>query len=147
MTEAFKPTSLDELRDAIAWALANEARLEVVAQGTKRGIGRPMQVQRTLDVTALAGVRLYEPEELVLTAGAATPMVEIEALLAAKRQVLAFEPPDFGALLGSEGAGTLGGAVACNLAGPRRIKAGAARDHVLGFSAVSGRGEIGRAHV
>jgi glycolate oxidase FAD binding subunit len=87
-------------------------------------------------------VTLYEPEELVLSAKAGTPLAEIEALLAASGQELAFEPIDYGPLLGRErGRGTIGGTVAANLSGPRRIRAGAARDHFLGAVAVSGRGE------
>ena len=102
-----------------------------------------MQTPRTLDLSRLSGIRDYQPSELVLTAGAATPLAEIEEALAQNRQMLAFEPPDWRSLLGSlETQPTLGGALACNLSGPRRIKAGAARDHFLGFRAVSGRGEI-----
>jgi len=137
------PTSIDELRDAVGDALAAEEPLELVAGGSKRGLGRPMQTPRTLDLSKLAGIRSYEPNELVLTAGAATPLAEIEAGLANNGQMLAFEPPDWRALLGApETRPTLGGALACNLSGPRRIKAGAARDHFLGFRGVSGRGEI-----
>ena len=78
-----------------------------------------------------------------MTAAAGTPMAEIEARLADNRQQLAFEPADYGALLGGEpGRGTIGGVLACNLSGPRRIKAGAARDHFLGVQAVTGRGEL-----
>ena len=85
---------------------------------------------------------LYEPEELVLSAKAGTPLAEIEALVESKGQQLAFEPMDYGPILGGPAdAGSLGGALAANLSGPRRIKAGAARDHFLGFSAVSGRAE------
>src|SRR5205807_6288102 len=90
----------------------------------------------------LSGVTLYEPQELVLSAKAGTPLAEIEARLAAKDQQLAFEPMNCAAIFGgAAGPGTIGGALAANLAGPRRIKAGAARDHFLGFCAVSGRGE------
>jgi glycolate oxidase FAD binding subunit len=96
-----------------------------------------------LDLSRLAGVTAYEPEELVLSAKAGTPLSEIEALVAQRGQQLAFEPMDCGPLLGgSPGAGTVGGTVAANLSGPRRIKAGSARDHVLGLTAVSGRGEM-----
>ena len=85
---------------------------------------------------------LYEPEELVLSARPATPVAEIEALLESKGQHLAFEPIDCGAVLGSgAGEATIGGLLASNLSGPRRIKSGAGRDHLLGFHAVSGRGE------
>lgn len=137
------PTSIDELQDAVADALAAEEPVEVVSGGSKRGLGRPMQTPRTLDLKRLCGIRSYEPNELVLTAGAATPLAEIEEALAENRQMLAFEPPDWRELLGTtDTRPTLGGALACNLSGPRRIKAGAARDHFLGFRAVSGRGEI-----
>jgi glycolate dehydrogenase FAD-binding subunit len=78
----------------------------------------------------------------VLSGKAGTPLAEIEALLDKNNQELAFEPMDYGPLLGGPaGQGTLGGAIAANLSGPRRIKAGAARDHFLGVSAVTGRAE------
>jgi glycolate oxidase FAD binding subunit len=116
--------------------------LEVAGQGTKRSLGRPSQTDLTLDLSGLSDVTLYEPEELVLSAKAGTPLAEIEALLDANNQQLAFEPMDYGPLLGGQaGQGTLGGAIAANLSGPRRIKAGAARDHFLGVTAVSGRAE------
>src|SRR5262249_24864479 len=96
----------------------------------------------TLDLSTLTGVTLYEPEELVLSAKAGTPLAEIEALLAANGQQLAFEPMDYAGIIGGvAGRGTIGGALAANVSGPRRIKAGAGRDHFLGFHAVSGRGE------
>ena len=145
----FAPADLDELRDAIGEALAVEEPLDVLAGGSKRGLGRPLQLPRMLDLSRLAGIRDYQPSELVLTAGAATPIEEIDAALAEAGQMLAFEPPDFGALFGLPatiaGRRTLGGALACNLSGPRRIKAGAARDHFLGFRGVSGRGEAFKA--
>ena len=143
------PVDLTELRDQIAGALAAEEPVELVAGGSKRGVGRPVQAAHQLDLTRLSGIRDYQPSELVLTAGAGTPLGEIERSLEEAGQMLAFEPPDWRALLGSgeqDGAGpTLGGVLACNLSGPRRIKAGAARDHFLGFRAVSGRGEIFKA--
>jgi glycolate oxidase FAD binding subunit len=141
----FVTSTLAELRDAVAAALAAEEPLEVVGGGSKRGLGRPLQTAHTLDLSRLSGIREYAPSELVLTAGAATPMAEIERALDASGQMLAFEPPDWRELLGGGGQPTLGGALACNLSGPRRIKAGAARDHFLGFRAVSGRGEIFKA--
>jgi glycolate oxidase FAD binding subunit len=141
----FVPADLNELRDAIAEALVAEEPLEIVAGGTKQGLGRPLQTPRMLDVSRLSGIREYEPSELVLTAGAATPLAEIERVLAENNQMLAFEPPDWRMLLGSEGEPTLAGVLACNLSGSRRIMAGAARDHFLGFRGVSGRGEIFKA--
>ena len=145
----FAPADLGELRDAIAEALAAEEPLELVAGGSKRDLGRPLQLPHTLDLSRISGIRDYQPSELVLTAGAATPLEEIEATLASARQMLAFEPPDWGPLLGlpqtAAGRRTLGGALACNLSGSRRIKAGAARDYFLGFRGVSGRGEVFKA--
>ena len=143
------PTDLRELRDAIGESLAVDEPLELIAGGSKRGLGRPLQLPCSLDLSGITGIRDYQPSELVLTAAAATPIEEIETALAAAGQMLAFEPPDWGALLGlPESAArrrTLGGVLACNLSGPRRIKAGAARDHFLGFRGVSGRGEVFKA--
>jgi glycolate oxidase FAD binding subunit len=126
----------------VQWALAQTKSLEIVGHGTKRALGRPAQVDATLDVAALAGITLYEPEELVLSARAGTPLAEIAAAIDAKGQQLAFEPMDYAPLLGTTpNQATIGGVLAANASGPRRIKAGAARDHFLGFTAVSGRGE------
>lgn len=138
-----RPRDADDVRDIVASAVAATSPIEVIGHGSKRAIGRPVQAAATLDVSELSGVTLYEPEELVLSAQAGTSVAEIEALLAANNQELAFEPIDYGALLGQPvGRGTLGGLLAANLSGPRRIKAGAARDHTLGIHAVSGRGEV-----
>src|SRR4029453_10899227 len=143
MTDTLKPGDGKDVEAAVQWALAEGKALELVGQGSKRAIGRPAQTDLTLDLSGLSGVTLYEPEELVLSAKAGTPLAEIEALVASKGQQLAFEPMDYGPILGgTPGRGTIGGALAANLSGPRRIKAGAARDHFLGVSAVSGRGEI-----
>jgi glycolate oxidase FAD binding subunit len=140
------PSTSGEVLDAVRWAAAEQMPLEIVGHGSKRGIGRPAQAEHTLDLSTLSGVTLYEPEELVLSAKAGTPMAEIERLLADHGQQLAFEPMDYGPLLGGEPCrGTIGGMLAANLAGPRRLKAGAARDHILGVSAVSGRGEAFKA--
>jgi len=138
----FSPPSADGVLAAVQGALAEEQPLEILGHGTKRGIGRSVQAAHTLDLSGLSGVTLYEPEELVLSARAGTPLAEIEKLLADYRQELAFEPMDYGPLLGGNpDRGTIGGALAANLSGPRRIKAGAARDHILGIQAISGRGE------
>jgi glycolate oxidase FAD binding subunit len=138
----FTPTTPDEVLAAVQWAAAEAAPLEIVGHGSKRGIGRPQQAEHTLDLSRLTGVTLYEPEELVLSARAGTPLAEIERLLAEHGQEFAFEQMDYGPLLGGDPRrGTVGGALAANLSGPRRIKAGAARDHILGIHAVSGRGE------
>jgi glycolate oxidase FAD binding subunit len=136
------PRDASEVEQAVLWAAGAGKALEVVGRGSKRNLGRPAQCDATLDLSALTGVALYEPDELVLSAKAGTPLAEIEALCAASGQELAFEPMDYGPLLGvAAGQGTIGGALAVNASGPRRIKAGAARDHLLGLTAVSGRGE------
>ena len=138
----FTPATSAETLSTVAWAAAEESPLEILGHGSKRGIGRPQQSEHTLDLSKLSGVTLYEPAELVLSAKAGTPLAEIETLLAQNGQQLAFEPMDYGPLLGGlKGRGTIGGVLATNLSGPRRLKAGAARDHILGINAVSGRGE------
>src|SRR6202158_3912560 len=142
MVDALQARDAKDVEAAVQWALAENKSLEIVGRGTKRTLGRPAQSDATLDLSGLSGVTLYEPEELVLSAKAGTPLAEIEALLEKNNQQLAFEPMDYGPLLGGQaGQGTIGGAIAANLSGPRRIKAGAARDHFLGVSAVSGRAE------
>ena len=142
MTDTLKPRDGKDVEGAVQWALAANKTVEIIGCGSKRALGRPAQTDLTLDLSGLSGVTLYEPEELVLSARAGTPLAEIEALVGANGQMLAFEPMDYGPILGrAAGAGTIGGTLAANLSGPRRIKAGAARDHFLGFSAVSGRGE------
>src|SRR5580700_900350 len=143
MAENLKPRDAAEVEQAVKWAIAGGKTLEVVGRGSKRLIGRAAQWNMTLDISGLSGVTLYEPAELVLSAKAGTPLSEIEALLTANGQQLAFEPMDYGPLLGgAAGSATIGGVLSSNLSGPRRIKAGAARDHFLGVTAVSGRGEI-----
>jgi glycolate dehydrogenase FAD-binding subunit len=143
MADTLKPSTAKDVEEAVQWALSRGAALELVGRGSKRAIGRPAQSDLTLDLSGLNGVILYEPEELVLSAQAGTPLDEIEALMTAKGQHLAFEPIDYGPLLtGVPSSATIGGVLAANLCGPRRIAAGAARDHFLGFEAVSGRGEF-----
>jgi glycolate oxidase FAD binding subunit len=138
----FSPTSDAEVLSAVQWAVAEEQPLELVGQGSKRGIGHPVEAGHRLDLSGLSGVTLYEPDELVLSAKVGTPLAEIGRLLAAQGQRLAFEPIDYGPLFGGEeGWGTIGGVLAANLSGPRRLTSGAARDHILGVEAVSGRGE------
>lgn len=142
MAGTIKPRSSEELRQAVEWALNESQTLDVRGQGGKLALGKPMTCDQVLDLSGLSGIVDYAPEELVVTLCAGTPMREVEALLAQRNQMLAFEPPDLGPLLGQEaGQGTLVGAVMGNLAGPRRVSAGAARDHLLGFSGVNGRGE------
>jgi len=143
MSSVLRPESGAEVAELVAWAAAEQAPLEVVGRGSKQGLGRPVQAAHDLDLSALTAITLYESDELVLAARAGTPLIEIEETLAEQNQHLAFEPPDLGPLLGNDADnGSIGGMLACNLSGPRRLKSGAARDHFLGVEAVSGRGEV-----
>ncbi len=114
----------------------------VLGAGTKLGMLRPVQAARALSTRNLAGVTLYAPKELVMSARAGTTIAALEATLAEHGQHLIAEPPDLSGLLGAGTAQTLGGVVATNLSGPRRIAWGATRDHVLGVRAVNGEGEV-----
>ncbi len=143
MSKTLRPNTAAEAGEMIAWAAAGTVPLSVVGRGTKAGLGNVTQSEHTLDLSLLSGITLYEPEELILQAKAGTPIAEIEAAVAEKNQMLAFEPPDLGPLLGAApNTGSIGGTLACNLSGSRRFKAGAARDHFLSASAYSGRGEL-----
>ncbi|MCR0980818.1 FAD-binding protein [Roseomonas populi] len=139
--------------EGIATALRNAAApLAVEGNGTKRGMLRPVQASRTLSTRNLTGITLYRPQEMVLSARAGTTLPEIEAALAEKNQILVPEPPDLRALMGVPDAPppTIGGLVAANLSGPRRITGFALRDAVLGIRFVNGAGEVlrsgGRVH-
>ena len=140
--ETLAPRDAREVVEVVTAAISNGTPLEVAGNGTKRGIGRPMDVTKRVSAQGLRGVSLYEPSELVLRAASGTPVREIVDMLAQQGQELAFEPMDHGPLFGKEPmSGTIGGLVAVNASGPRRIKSGAARDHLLGFRAVSGRAD------
>jgi glycolate oxidase FAD binding subunit len=137
-----EPGDEGALAAIVAAAAREHTPLAVEGGGTRRRLGRPMQTAATLSTVKLSGVTLYEPTELVLSARAGTPLAEIEALLAAKNQRLAFEPMDHRALYGSAGEPTIGGVAAANISGPRRVGAGAARDSLIGVRAVTGTGEV-----
>ena len=141
------PADEPALAARIAAAARSGEPLAVWGNRTKERLGRPVQAAAAISTRALVGITLYSPAELVISARAGTPVAEIEAALAAKGQHLVAEPPDLSALCGPEhgaadGSPTIGGAVACNLSGPRRIALGAMRDQVLGLRAVNGAGEI-----
>ena len=133
MTQTFRPSSAREVEDMVRASLEDRAPLALRGQGTKASLGRIVETPRRLDMSALSGVLLYEPEELVISVKAGTPLIDIETLLAEQNQMLAFEPPH-----ASPTGGTIGGTLATNGSGPRRVKAGAARDHVLGVVGASG---------
>ncbi|MCJ7526999.1 MAG: glycolate oxidase subunit GlcE [Methyloceanibacter sp.] len=136
------PDTVEELAYLVAEAADTRTPLEVMGRGTKREVGRPVQYGAVLSTESLIGIPIYEPSELVLVALAGTPLAQIEQALAENDQELPFEPVDLGPMLGfGPGQGTIGGVIATNLSGSRRIHSGSARDHVLGVQAVNGRGE------
>lgn len=143
--EVFRPGNAEEAAQVVAWAAAESKPLDVQGGGSKRGLGRPSQAGQRLDLSRLRGIVDYDPSELVLTAKAATTVAEVTGQLAAHRQMLGWEPPNWRGLLGGDAEPTLGGVLACNLSGPRRVRAGAARDHFLGFAAVNGWGDAWKA--
>src|SRR5688572_23306751 len=135
----------DGIVDLVRAARADKSPFEIVAGGTRRTVGRPLNNLPQLDVSGLSGILKYEPEELILTAAPATPLSEIIAVLAQKNQRLGFDPADWSQLLGSNGVTTLAGAVSCDASGSGRLRHGGARDSLLGFHAVNGLGEAFRA--
>jgi len=140
--DTLKVRDAQEVEDAVRAAIAGEQPLEIVGHGTKRRIGQPMATNALLDLSALNAITAYEPNELIITVQAGAPLADVLSLIDSKSQQFAFEPVDTAILLGTQpGAGTVGGMIGSGFAGPRRIKAGGARDHLLGAHAVSGFGE------
>lgn len=127
-------TTTESIIEQVRAAAATKTALVIRAGGSKDFLGRNTQGAR-LDISAVRGIVQYEPTELVITARAGTPLTVIEAALADRGQMLAFEPPHFGPTA------TLGGTIACGLSGPARPFRGAARDFVLGMKIVNGTGE------
>ena len=130
---------INELVEKIQHAAAHQEKLEIRGSGSKSFYGGVPQ-GTLLDMSAHHGIIDYAPTELVLTARSGTPLSEVEALLAEQNQMLAFEPPNFGAPHLDTGA-TLGGCIASGLSGPRRAYSGAVRDFVLGVGILDGRGQ------
>ena len=140
MTTLLAPAEEAGVAAAVAEAFAAGEPLAIEGMGSKRRMLRPVQAARTLTTRGLSGITLYRPKELVISARAGTMLAEIETVLAAEGQMLIAESAAAGPC--SSGAATLGGMVAANLSGPRRITAGAMRDHVLGVRFVNGQGEV-----
>ncbi len=116
--------------------------LEIIGGNTRSGFGNRVEADATLSSRGISGIVAYNPAEMVMTAKAGTPVAEVEAALSAARQMMAFEPMDHRALMGTKGEPTIGGVFAANVSGPRRYVAGAARDSLLGIRFVNGKGEI-----
>jgi glycolate oxidase FAD binding subunit len=130
-----------DVEQAVRAAIAAEQPLEIIGHGTRRQIGQPMATNAVLDLSPLNAITSYEPNELIITVQAGAPLADVMSLIDSKNQQFAFEPVDTAPLLGAVGSGTIGGMIAAGLAGPRRVKAGGARDHLLGAHAVSGFGD------
>jgi glycolate oxidase FAD binding subunit len=139
--DTLKVRDANDVEQAVRAAIAGEQPLEIIGHGTKRQIGQPMATNALLDLSALNAVTSYEPNELIITVQAGAPLADVKSLIDSKNQHFAFEPVDTSLLLGAPGEGTIGGMIGAGLAGPRRIKAGGARDHLLGAHAVSGFGD------
>lgn len=141
MVDALKVRNAGDVEEVVRSAIASEQPLDIIGHGSKRRIGQLTATNAVLDLSALNAVVSYEPNELIVTAQAGAPLGDLLSLIDSKSQQFAFEPLDTGPLLGTSGRGTVGGMIAAGLAGPRRIRAGGVRDHLLGAHAVSGFGE------
>jgi glycolate oxidase FAD binding subunit len=139
--DTLKVRDAKDVEQVVRAALASEQPLEIIGGGSKRGIGQPMATNALLDLSALNAVTSYEPNELIITVQAGAPLADVLSLIDSKSQQFAFEPMNTSQLLGTPNIGTIGGMIGAGLAGPRRIKAGGARDHLLGAHAVSGFGD------
>ena len=143
MLANMRPVDEREFARLLAEATATTTPVALAGAGTKANIGRPINATTQLSTRALRGITLYEPSEMVMSARTGTALAQIEDALSARRQMLAFEPIELAPLVrGQAGQGTIGGVFATNLSGARRIRVGAARDHLLGVRAVSGSGEV-----
>ncbi|RQH06758.1 MULTISPECIES: FAD-binding protein [unclassified Bradyrhizobium] len=139
--DTLKVRDAKDVEEVVRAAIASEQPLEIIGHGSKRSIGHAMATNAVLDVSALSAVTSYEPNELIVTLQAGAPLADVLSLIDAKNQQFAFEPVNTAPLLGTPVSGTIGGMIAAGLAGPRRIRAGGARDHLLGAHAVSGFGD------
>jgi glycolate oxidase FAD binding subunit len=139
--DTLKVRDAKDVEAAVRAAIAGDQPLEIIGHGSKRLIGQPMATNAVLDLSALNAVTSYEPNELIITVQAGAPLSDVLSLIDSKNQQFAFEPMNTSMLLGTPDIGTIGGMIGAGLAGPRRIKAGGARDHLLGAHAVSGFGD------
>ena len=138
----YAPADEAGIQEVVADAFRARTPLLVQGAGTKLSMLRAVQAAHTLSTAGCAGITLYAPNELIVSARAGTTLADLQATLAQSGQHMIAEPPDYSRLLGATGQQTLGGIAATNLSGPRRIAGGAVRDHVLGVRAVNGAGEL-----
>lgn len=136
------PASEAEAAQLVLEARAKGQKLDIAGGGSRAGLGRPPRGDARLSTAGMSGIVFYEPAEMVICAETGTALAEVEALIAQRGQMLPFEPMDHRRLYGGAGEPTIGGLVAGNISGPRRISAGAARDALIGLRLVNGRGEI-----
>jgi glycolate oxidase FAD binding subunit len=141
LVDTLKVRDAADVEQVVRSAIASEQPLEIIGHGSKRSVGQPMATNALLDLSALNAVTAYEPNELIVTVQAGAPLADVLSLIDSKNQQFAFEPMNTASLLGTPDIGTVGGMIGAGLAGPRRIKAGGARDHLLGAHAVSGFGD------
>src|ERR1700686_2083982 len=139
--DTLKVRDAGDVQEVVRAALASEQPLEIIGHGSKRQVGQPMATNALLDLSDLNAVTAYEPNELIITVQAGAPLADVLSLIDSRNQQFAFEPIDTAPLLGTPSIGTIGGMIGAGLAGPRRIKAGRARDHLLGAHGVSGFGD------
>jgi glycolate oxidase FAD binding subunit len=139
--DTLKARDARDVEEVVRAAVASDQPLEIIGHGSKRAIGQPMATNALLELSALNAVNSYEPNELIITVEAGAPLADVQSLIDASNQQFAFEPMDTAGLLGTPAIGTIGGMIGASLAGPRRIKAGGVRDHLLGAHAVSGFGD------
>jgi glycolate oxidase FAD binding subunit len=139
--DTLKVRDAADVEQVVRAAIASEQPLEIIGHGSKRMVGQPMATNALLDLSDLNAVANYEPNELIITVQAGVPLADVLSLIDSKNQQFAFEPMNTAPLLGTPDVGTIGGMISAGLAGPRRIKAGGARDHLLGAQAVSGFGD------
>ena len=139
--DTLKVRDAGDVEQVVRAVIAGDQPLEIVGHGSKRQIGQPMATNAMLDLSALNAVSSYEPNELIITVQAGAPLADVKSLIDAKNQQFAFDPMDTAPLLGTAKLGTIGGMIGAGLAGSRRVKAGGARDHLLGAHAVSGFGD------
>lgn len=141
MSDMLLPASEMEATDLIRDHADARQALAIIGGNTRSGFGNEVEAEACLSSRAMSGIAAYNPAEMVMTVQAGTPVAEVEAALSAANQMMAFEPVDHRAVMGTVGEPTIGGVFAANVSGPRRYVAGAARDSLLGIRFINGKGE------